>query len=123
MAHFAEIDENNVVLRVLVVDDMNEEDGQKFLAETCGLGGTWLKTSYNTSLGKHREGGTPFRKNFAGPGMIYDPGRDAFITPKLYPSWTLNEDTCEYEPPVPRPLEGSYKWNEENQTWDNLLNN
>lgn len=79
MAHFAEIDENNVVLRVLVVDDLHEANGHEFLSETLGLGGTWLKTSYNTSAGVHTLGGTPFRKNYAGIGYTYDSERDAFI--------------------------------------------
>ena len=119
MAHFAEIDENGVVLRVLVVDNAQENDGQNFLANTLGLGGTWLKTSYNTSGGVHSSGGTPFRKNYAGVGYTYDSGRDAFIPPKPYPSWTLNETSCLWEAPVAYPTDGArYTWNEETTSWD-----
>jgi hypothetical protein len=118
MAHFAEVDENNIVLRVLVVDDSQESNGQNFLANTLGLGGTWIKTSYNTIGGVHRNGGTPLRKNYAGIGFTYDSERDAFIAPKPYPSWVLNETSCVYEAPVARPTEGQYTWNEETTSWD-----
>jgi hypothetical protein len=118
MAHFAEVDENNIVLRVLVVDDLNESNGQEFLATTLGLGGTWIKTSYNTIGGVHINGGTPLRKNYAGIGYTYDSERDAFIAPKPYPSWVLNETSCVYEAPVARPTEGLYTWNEETTSWD-----
>jgi hypothetical protein len=120
MAHFAEVDENNIVLRVLVVDDFHESNGQEFLATTLGLGGTWLKTSYNTLGGVHTNGGTPFRKNYAGIGYTYDSVRDAFIPPKPYPSWVLNEESCVYEAPVARPTEGFYTWNEETTSWDEI---
>ncbi len=119
MAHFAEIDEQGVVLRVLVVDNAQENDGQNFLANTLGLGGTWLKTSYNTTGGVHSSGGTPFRKNYAGVGYTYDSGRDAFIAPKPYASWTLNETSCLWEAPVAMPTDGErYTWNEETTSWD-----
>ena len=118
MAHFAEVDENNIVLRVLVVDDSQESNGQEFLATTLGLGGTWIKTSYNTLGGVHTKGGTPLRKNYAGIGYTYDSVRDAFIPPKPYPSWVLNEESCVYEAPVARPTEGQYTWNEETTSWD-----
>ena len=119
MAHFAEIDENGVVLRVLVVDNAQENDGQNFLANTLGLGGTWIKTSYNTLGGVHSNGGTPLRKNYAGIGYTYDSVRDAFIAPKPYPSWVLNEESCVYEAPVAYPTDGErYTWNEETTSWD-----
>lgn len=119
MAHFAEIDENNVVLRVLVVDDLHEANGHAFLSETLGLGGTWVKTSYNTQAGVHLNGGTPFRKNYAGIGYTYDSVRDAFIPPKPFPSWILNEESCVYEAPVAMPTDGAiYTWNEETTSWD-----
>ena len=119
MAHFAEIDENGIVLRVLVVDNAQESNGQDFLANTLGLGGTWVKTSYNTVGGVHTNGGTPLRKNYAGIGYTYDSGRDAFIPPKPYASWTLNEDSCLWEAPVAYPTDGSmYTWNEETISWD-----
>lgn len=119
MAHFAEIDENNIVVRVLVVDDLHEDRGQEFLAEDLGFGGRWIKTSYNTLGGQHKNGGTPLRKNYAGIGYTYDEQRDAFIPPKDFPSWILNEDTCWWECPIPYPQDGNtYFWNEENQSWD-----
>lgn len=118
MAHFAEINENNIVTQVLVVGDDQEHRGQEFLANDLGLGGTWIKTSYNTYAGVHKNGGTPLRKNYAGEGFIYDPVRDAFYAPQPYPSWTLNEDTCTWNPPTPMPTdEKVYDWNEETQSW------
>ena len=103
MAHWAEIDENNVVLRVTVGSNDTSDEGYQWLVEN--LGGTWIKTSYNTFGGVHKEGGTPLRKNYAGIGYIYDPVRDAFIPPKPeeFPSWVLNENTCLWEPPLPKP--------------------
>jgi len=119
MAHFAEIDENGIVLRVLVVDNAQESNGQDFLANTLGLGGTWVKTSYNTVGGVHTNGGTPLRKNYAGIGYTYDSDRDAFIPPKPFASWTLDEDSCLWEAPVAYPTDGSmYTWNEETTSWD-----
>lgn len=119
MAHFAEIDEQGVVLRVLVVDNAQENDGQNFLANTLGLGGTWVKTSYNTVGGVHTNGGTPLRKNYAGIGYTYDSDRDAFIPPKPFASWTLNEDSCLWDAPVAYPTDGAlYTWNEETTSWD-----
>jgi len=121
MAHFAEIDAEGTVLRVLVVADDQEGRGQEFLANDLGLGGTWKKTSYNTAAGAHSNGGTPFRKNYAGIGFKYDEGRDAFIPPKPFASWTLDEDTCLWEAPVARPSgEGMYNWNEDTTSWDEV---
>jgi hypothetical protein len=84
--------------------------------------GDWIQTSYNTKDGVHLLGGTPLRKNFAGVGMIYDRERDAFYWPQPFPSWTLNEDTCQWESPVPKPegedYSNPYTWNEETQSWD-----
>ena len=97
MAHFAEIDQENKVVRVLVVPDDQEHRGHEFLAVDLGLGGTWLQTSYNTHQGIHVNGGTPIRKNFAGIGYDYDQTRDAFIPPKPGDDWTFIEDTCSWE--------------------------
>lgn len=123
MAHFAEIDENNIVTRVLVVGDDQEDRGQEFLADDLGLGGTWLKTSYNTQGGVHANGGTPFRKNYAGIGYSYDEALDAFIPPKPYASWILNEDTCNWNAPVEMPVEEGkfFVWNEELVNWEELV--
>jgi hypothetical protein len=119
MAHFAEIDSNNIVTRVLVVDNSQEDNGQDFLANTLGLGGTWIKTSYNTQGGVHTNGGTPFRKNYAGIGYTYDSARDAFIPPKPYNSWVLNEETCLWNAPTPMPVEEGkmYRWDEDTTSW------
>jgi hypothetical protein len=91
MAHFAEIDAEGTVLRVLVVADAQEDRGQEFLADDLGLGGTWKKTSYNTVGGVHSNGGTPYRKNYAGIGFKYDNALDAFIPPKPFASWILTK--------------------------------
>lgn len=117
ISHFAELDENNVVLRVLVGDDNLPNEGYDWFVEN--LGGTWVKTSYNTVGGVHTNGGTPFRKNFAGIGYTYDQERDAFIPPKPFASWILNEESCLWEAPIPYPTDGGmYKWNEETGSWD-----
>ena len=101
MAHFAQIDENNIVIQVLVTDsnDPNGDEGYQWLVDN--FGGTWIKTSYNTKGGVHALGGTPLRKNYAGVGMIYDETRDAFIWPKPDDGdyWILNEETCLWEIP------------------------
>jgi hypothetical protein len=98
MAHWAELDENNVVLRVLVGDnnDPNGDEGYQWLIDN--LGGTWIKTSYNTRGGVHLLGGTPLRKNYASIGFTYDANFDAFIPPKpTIGTFTLNEETCQWE--------------------------
>ena len=119
MAHFAEIDNDGTVLRVLVVANDQENRGQEFLANDLGLGGTWKKTSYNTIGGVHTSGGTAYRKNYAGIGYKYDAVRDAFIPPKPFPSWELNEDSCLWEAPTPMPVvEGKlYTWDEPTTSW------
>jgi hypothetical protein len=123
MAHFAEIDENNIVTRVLVVGDDQEDRGQEFLADDLGLGGTWKKTSYNTQGGVHTLGGTPFRKNYAGIGYSFDAEKDAFIPPKPFASWILNEETCNWNAPVEMPVEEGkfFIWNEETTSWDEFV--
>jgi hypothetical protein len=106
MSHFAEIDENNVVLRVLVGDNDMPNEGYDWFVEN--LGGTWIKTSYNGSI----------RKNFAGIGYTYNEELDAFIPPKPYESWSLNESTCLWQAPVAYPQDGrAYLWNEESLLW------
>ena len=118
MAHFAEIDENNVVLRVIVGVD-EPLDGEAIYHKMTGT--TWKKTSYNTVAGQHTLGGTPFRKNYAGIGYTYDPDRDAFIPPQPFPSWTLDEQTCQWISPVPFPNdEKQYFWDEQTCQWTEL---
>ena len=123
MAHFAEVDATNTVLRVLVVSDDDEHRGQEFLADDLGLGGTWIQVSYNTRGGIHYgqdgqpDGGTAVRFNYAGPGWIYDPTADAFYAPQPYPSWSLDE-TFIWQPPIPRPTDGKlYEWDEATTSW------
>jgi len=123
MAHFARIDENNIVIDVLVVPDEQEHRGNDFLSNDLGLGGVWVQTSYNTSRGVHLEGGVPFRKNFAGIEYTYDVVRDAFIPPKPYPSWILDENTCWWETPIPYPNDGKdYYWDEDTVSWIEIVN-
>jgi hypothetical protein len=109
MAHFAEI-QNNVVVRVLVVDNSLEHRGADFLANDLGLGGTWIQTSFNNKI----------RKQFAGIGFTYDPVNDVFILPKPYPSWSLDEN-YDWQPPIARPEEADkyFSWNEEAGEWQN----
>lgn len=124
MSHWAEIDENGTVLRVLVGDDraMTEQESYQWLIDN--LGGTWIQTSYNTKRGVHHAGGTPLRKNYAGIGFKYDAERDAFIPPQPWPSWTLNEETCDWEAPVPRPVDSEmYSWEEDTQSWRRMSAN
>ena len=122
MAHFAKLDSNNVVTEVVVVHNdvaTSESAGGDFLNNLYGTNDTWKQTSYNTKKGKHTKGGTPFRKNFAGKGYTYDASRDAFIPPKPYNSWTLNETTCLWEAPVAKPGgDNIYEWNEDTTSWD-----
>ena len=125
MGHFAQIDENNIVTQVIVAE-------QDFVNN---LEGTWVQTSYNTRANIHysqeldennkqipsADQTKALRKNFAGIGYIYDSNRDAFIPPKPYNSWIVNETTCQWEAPVPYPdgaLFGEYDWNENTQSWD-----
>ena len=117
MAHFAEVDpKTNIVLRVIVAE-------QDFInSGAVGDSFRWVQTSYNTRGGVHKTGGYPLRKNYAGTGFTYDKDRDAFIEPKPYPSWTLNEDTCQWDCPVATPADDkSYEWNEDTQAWDEIV--
>jgi hypothetical protein len=115
MAHFAELDENNKVLRVIVVNNSDILDSEGNESEDIGkqfcinlLGGKWIQTSYNSS----------FRKNFAGIGSFYDENRDAFIPEKVFNSWVLNEETCLWESPLPRPDDNKkYDWNDDEMNW------
>ena len=122
MAHFAQIDSNNIVTQVIVVSNADTSTAQGEEKESIGiafcerlLGGTWVKTSYNAKI----------RKNYAGIEYTYDKDRDAFIPPKPYASWVLNETTCLWNAPVAYPTDVGtpeapkmYTWNEESRTWD-----
>jgi hypothetical protein len=118
MAHFAQIDSDNIVTQVIVVSNNDCGGGDFPASEEIGvafctnlLGGTWKQTSYNNN----------FRKRYAGIGYAYDAERDAFIAPKPYPSWVLNETTCDWEAPVARPETGFWVWNEEELQWDEVV--
>ena len=115
MSHFAKLDENNIVVSVTV--GRQEDDGKE--AELCArTGDRYVQTSYNTIGGVHLLGGTPLRKNYAGIGYTYDELRDAFIPPKPFPSWVLNEDTCLWVAPKVMPKTGGpYQWDEETLSW------
>lgn len=120
MAHFAEIDENNIVKQVIVVNNNellnNGVESEAKGIEFCQtlLGGRWIQTSYNGSI----------RKNFAAIGYTYDATRDAFIAPKPFNSWTLDEDTCRWQAPTPKPtVEGKfYYWSEDDLSWREIPN-
>jgi len=126
MAHFAQI-ENNIVTQVIVIDNNDILDEQGNESEDIGvqfcinlLGGAWKQTSYNTNSGEHPQG-SPLRKNYAGIGMTYDSTRDAFIPPQPFSSWVLDEDTCQWESPIPYPtdlVEGEvFEWDETSTQW------
>lgn len=116
MAHYAQIDENNIVQQVVAIRDEDEHDAPETLAKELGM--RWVKTSYHTMGGIHREGGTPYRVNYAAPGYYFDEERDAFILPQPHPSWIFNEQACNWDPPVEYPMDGTYyNWNEELLKW------
>ena len=106
MAHFAELDSNNIVLRVVVTDNNDPAGDEGYSWLTTRLGGTWVQTSYNGN----------FRKRFAQIGYSYDATKDAFIRPKPFESWILNEETADWQAPTPMP-EGNFVWNEETVSW------
>ena len=114
MSHFAKV-ENGTVTQVIVVEQDVLDTG------LFGDPSLWVQTSYNTLGGRHVLGGTPLRKNYAGVGYTYDSERDAFIPPKIYNSWELNEETCLWEAPTTMPTDGKiYSWNEETVSWDEV---
>jgi len=111
MAHYAKVS-NTLVTQVIVAE------AEFFDTFVDSSPGEWIKTSYNTYGGVHSDGGAPLRKNFAGIGFTYDTARDAFIAPQPFPSWTLNEDTCQYEAPVAYPDDDKmYNWDEATTNW------
>jgi hypothetical protein len=108
MAHFARINENNIVEEVLVIPDSEEHRGEEFLSIDLGLGGRWIQTSYNSN----------FRKQYAGCGFIYDEDKDIFICPQPYPSWILDTNS-DWQPPIETPNQTSY-WDEDSLSWKEL---
>ncbi len=107
MAHFAQLNENNVVINILVVADEHEHRGQDYLSVDCGLGGTWIQTSYNNKI----------RKQYASIGGSYDPEKDIFIEAQPFESWSL-DDNGDWVPPTPQPEGQMTAWNELTQQWD-----
>lgn len=124
MAHYAFLDKNNIVTEIIVGKD-ESEDGVNWEEKYSEIRGqTCKRTSYNTMGGVHRTGGEPFRKNYAAIGYTYNEIRDAFIPPKPYNSWVLNESSCLWEAPVPMPEDAGageppklYSWDEITQEW------
>ena len=119
MAYYAFLNENNVVTEVIPGKDEGENgvDWEQYYGDVRGQ--ICKRTSYNTIGGIHSKGGTPFRKNYAGIGFTYDQQIDAFIPPKPFQSWVINEITCQWESPIAMPNDGSkYNWNEENKSWE-----
>ena len=112
MSHFAKV-ENGVVTQVIVIEQDVLNLGH------WGDPASWVQTSYNTSGGVHSQGGTPLRKNFAGIGYTYDASRDAFIPPKPFASWVLDEATCNWNAPTPMPVEEDkmFTWDEPTTSW------
>jgi hypothetical protein len=112
MSHWAEIDNNNIVLRVTVGDNNLPDEGYQWLIDN--LGGAWIKTSYNGNI----------RKNYAGIGFTYDATRDAFIPPKPFNSWVLDEATCQWQAPTPYPTteDKKYYWSEDDLSWREITN-
>ena len=129
MALFAKLDLNNIVTEVISVhnNELLDSDGVEqeslgitFLTNMTGSN-SWKQTSYNTFGGDHTLGGTPFRKNYAGIGYVYDESKNAFYTPTPYASWVLNDNTCLWEAPVDKPDDDEeYEWNEDTTSWDAL---
>lgn len=124
MAHYALLDSDNIVTQVIVGRDEDDlADGVTDWEDYYGSrhGQTCKRTSYNTVGNQHLLNGTPFRGNYAGIGFTYDPDRDAFIAPQPFPTWTLDEATFLWEPPVPYPQDGGqYGWDEDSLSWEQL---
>jgi len=124
MAHFAKINDSNIVEQVIVVSNdvaTSESAGITFINNLYGTSDTWKQTSYNTYGNVHSLGGTAFRGNYAGNGYTYDASNDVFIAPKPYSSWILNDSTYLWEAPVDRPDDGKfYAWNESNLQWEEI---
>jgi hypothetical protein len=133
MAYFAKLGTGNIIEQVISIDnsviiDANgveqEQLGVDFINKLYNTRDVWKQTSYNTKAGVHVLGGIPFRKNYAGIGFIYDEARDAFVEPKPHNSWILNESTCRWESPIPKPNRDGlnnnqiWVWNEQNKVWD-----
>ena len=124
MAHFAKINDSNIVTEVIVVSNgtaTSESAGVTFINNLYGTSDTWKQTSYNTHGNEHSLDGTAFRGNYAGNGYTYDASNDVFISPKPYNSWALNDSTYLWEAPVAMPDDDKfYTWNESNLQWEEI---
>jgi hypothetical protein len=121
MAHYAFLDDNNIVTEVIVGKNEGEDgiDWEQHYGDFRGQ--VCKRTSYNTQAGVHTADGTPYRKNYAGIGYSYDATRDAFVPPKPFASWSLNETSCLWEPPVAYPTDDkAYSWNESTTSWEEI---
>lgn len=125
MAHWSKINDDNVVTQIFITDDNDKAFHQQWLTDTYG--GRWIETSFNTFAGVHTDPEThvqttdstkAFRKNYGGIGYTYDDARDAFIPPKRFASWILDEETCVWVPPIAKPDDGqTYRWDEQTVSW------
>lgn len=115
MAHWAQLDDNNVILQITVGDNNDPDEGYQWLVNN--IGGRWLKTSFNTFQGQHLNGGTPLRGNYASVGGKYYPEIDAFMPPSPYPSWVIDTNDYTWTAPVPLPDSGMWKWDETTVSW------
>jgi hypothetical protein len=120
MAHYAFLDDNNIVVQVITGRDEEESidgitDWEQHYSEFSGY--KVKRTSYNTYANEHQSGGIPFRKNYASIGGYYDEALDGFVPPKPFESWTLNETTCNWEPPTPQPTDYATWWDEATLSW------
>jgi hypothetical protein len=115
MSHWAELDENNVVLRVTVGDNNEPDEGYQWLIDN--LGGTWIKTSYNTRHNQHTLGGTPLRGNYASVGHTYLPDKDIFIGPSPFNGWVIDDNTANWVAPFPKPDSGAWVWDNTAVNW------
>jgi len=122
MSHWAEVDDNNIVINVLVGDNNSPDEGESFMKSLSN--NRWIKTSYNTRGGIHKFNGTPLRKNYAQIGGHYDEVNDAFYDAQPFPSWSLNQNNFLWESPSPYPTDGNiYYWDEPSTSWVELTNN
>jgi hypothetical protein len=118
MAHWAQIDENNIVVKVLVGDNNEPDEGYQWLIDN--LGGRWIKTSYNTVNGVHTQGGIPLRWTYASIGYKYDEALDSFIPPTPYIGWLFDVPTMSWVAPRPKPDSGFWEWNNDIADWDEV---
>lgn len=121
MAHFAQVNENNVVTQVIVIPNEQEHRGQEYINEELGILGTWIQGSFNTINGEHLSNGVPLRGNYPAIGYIYDPVVDAFFPPKPFPSWVQDTEKYIWVAPVPEPEQPGWQWDESSLSWKAIV--